>query len=444
MNEKQNVLLLNDSFPPLIDGVANTVVNYARNLPEYGFCPTVITPDHPEAEDKVFPFEVVRYPSIDLRNRTGGYMAGLPFSPEVAGKLEGRSVDVIHAHCPVVSTLLARELRPIMDAPIVLTYHTKFDIDIANLVHSKVIQAGTRHALVKNISACDEVWAVSQGAADNLRSMGFEGSIQIMPNGVDLPRGQASDAKITEATKEYDLPPQIPLFLFVGRIMWYKGLRIILDALAMLREKNLDFRMVFIGSGQDLEAVKAYTKALNLERQVIFTGAIHDREALRAWYSRGDLFLFPSTFDTNGLVVREAAACSLGAVLIRGSAAAEGVADGENAILIEENAASMCAALEKLCSTPARMKALGEAACKELYMSWEEAVAIAARRYEEIIELYRGGHFSVNRQPVEELLRAGGEAMEDLARIQAATRHFNDTLTERVHEHRSALHNHLF
>ena len=36
-----------------------------------------------------------------------------------------------------------------------------------------------------------------------------------------------------------------------------------------------------------------------------------DREILRAWNTRADLFLFPSTFDTNGLVVREAAACGL-------------------------------------------------------------------------------------------------------------------------------------
>ena len=72
---------------------------------------------------------------------------------------------------------------------------------------------------------------------------------------------------------------------------------------------------------------------------------MHDREIVRAWYTRADLLLFPSTFDTNGLVVREAAACGLGSLLVRGSCAAEGITDGRNGILIEENAASLAAVL---------------------------------------------------------------------------------------------------
>lgn len=53
----------------------------------------------------------------------------------------------------------------------------------------------------------------------------------------------------------------------------------------------------------------------------IFVGPVYDRDILRAWNTRADLFLFPSTFDTNELVVSETAAC----VLIEGSCAAEGL-----------------------------------------------------------------------------------------------------------------------
>lgn len=87
--------------------------------------------------------------------------------------------------------------------------------------------------------------------------------------------------------------------------------------------------MVFIGSGADAAEVQEYAKPLG--SKCIFTGAISQRETLRAWYCRADLFLFPSSYDTNGLVVREAAACDLAAVLIDGSCAAEGVTDGVTA-----------------------------------------------------------------------------------------------------------------
>ena len=55
MNNK-TICLLNDSFPPLIDGVANAVVNYAENLRESGDTPIVITPAHPQADDRPFPY----------------------------------------------------------------------------------------------------------------------------------------------------------------------------------------------------------------------------------------------------------------------------------------------------------------------------------------------------------------------------------------------------
>ena len=45
---------------------------------------------------------------------------------------------------------------------------------------------------MSNISACDEVWAVSHGAGENLRSLGYQGDIVVMENGVDFPRGAAA------------------------------------------------------------------------------------------------------------------------------------------------------------------------------------------------------------------------------------------------------------
>ena len=45
MPEPYSISLLNDSFPPLIDGVANTVVNYARELTKLGDRAIVVTPD---------------------------------------------------------------------------------------------------------------------------------------------------------------------------------------------------------------------------------------------------------------------------------------------------------------------------------------------------------------------------------------------------------------
>ena len=413
---EQAICLLNDSFPPVIDGVANAVMNYARCLHDEGTqTGVVITPDCPDNEDSQFPYPIFRYPSLDLRKETG-YMAGIPFAPELLRQLEPYSVRLLHAHCPIVSTMVARELRQVLDVPLVLTYHTKFDIDIANVIRSKALQEGSKRALLENINACDEVWAVSRGAAENLRSLGYEGDCIVMHNGVDLPRGRVSQEAIQAATAGFDLPEDIPCYLFVGRIMWYKGLKIILDALAALQAEKKEFRMVFVGGGGDFDEVKAYSESLNLGSRVFFAGPVHDREALRAWYCRADLFLFPSTFDTNGLVVREAAACGLGSVLVAGSCAAEDVEGGRNGLLIEENSNSLAQCLRSL--DQKAIRSIGEHAQKELYLSWSDAVKIAMERYEIVIDRYKSGFYAPHKKHMEPVFRANGELMEGLARLE--------------------------
>jgi len=100
-------------------------------------------------------------------------------------------VALLHSHCPVMSTYMARQLRQIADVPIIFTYHTKFDVDIANVLKGASLQNACKKVLVSNISACDEVWVVSQGAGENLQSIGYEGDYVVMPNGVDMPLGKA-------------------------------------------------------------------------------------------------------------------------------------------------------------------------------------------------------------------------------------------------------------
>ena len=426
MSEKTGICLLNDSFPPVIDGVANAVVNYAQRLTERGDAVTVATPAVPGADDSAFPFPVLRYPSFDTRKKLG-YVSGRPFSPELAARLQREGVGVLHTHCPIVSTFLARELRDVVDAPIVLTYHTKFDIDIAKAVRGKLPRESAIHALVQNISACDEVWTVSHGAGENLRSLGYQGDYLVMPNGVDLPRGRLTPEEIQAVTASYDLPEDVPCFLFVGRLMWYKGIRIILDALAALRDQGQPFRMVFLGGGMDEADIRKYTEALGLSDRCLFPGSVRDRQALRAWYCRADLFLFPSTFDTNGLVVREAAACGLPAVLIRGSCAAEDVTDGVTGFLIEENAPSMAACLTALLPNPEKLHSVGKAAEEKLYLSWSDAVDHAAARYETVIERYRSGQRRKSTLP-DEMFRSVGELMALSGQISA----FGEELTQEL------------
>ena len=439
-----NICLLNDSFPPVIDGVANTVMNYARVLSEMdGMSSIVGTPRYPKADYTCYPYKVVPYQSFNIAKFVEGYRAGNPLALRELNKLADFGPDIIHTHCPAMSTVMARALRNETGAPIVFTYHTKFDEDIAKAVKLHFLQEAGARILVNNISACDEVWAVSHGAGENLRSLGYEGEYRVVVNGVDFPKGRTTEEEAIEVCKDFDLPAEVPVFLFVGRIMAYKGLPLILDALKILSENQYDFRMVFIGGGMDLEEMKKKALAYGLRvdtvnkdgtirseggaegksGKVIFTGPIRDRQALRAWNTRAHLFLFPSTYDTNGIVVREAAACGLASVLIEGSCAAEEITDERNGFLIPQEPEAMAAILEKICENPDLAGTVGENAMNEIYLSWDDSVKTAAGYYEELIEKKKAGLLIPRKKEISDRVLDAAALVDDAYRaIEKASR----------------------
>lgn len=395
------VCLLNDSFPPVIDGVANVVMNYAKIMQEENLAEVMVgTPRYPDTDYNQYPYKVVPYHSFDTTKIVKGYRAGNPLDIKEISDMVEFAPDIIHSHCPISSTVLARMLRANTSAPLIFTYHTKFDVDIAKAVKAKFIQKEAIKALVGNIEACDEVWVVSQGAGENLKSLGYEGEYRVVSNGVDFAKGRVENSIVKEVTKDYDLPENVPVFLFVGRIIKYKGLPMIIDALAKIDSKGTDFRMVFVGSGPDEEELKESAKKLGLDKKCIFVGPIYDRNVLRAWNTRADLFLFPSTYDTNGIVVREAAACGLASVLIKGSCAAEGITHNRNGFLIEENADSMAMLLLEVSKDLNHVRNVGQNAMDEIYISWEDSVHAAYDRYEQVLDNKKSGMYKSKRQIV--------------------------------------------
>lgn len=405
------VCLLNESFPPVIDGVVNVMMNYAEYLQKDFGAPVIVgTPSYPDADYGKYDYPVVAYPSIDTAAITNGYRAGVPFAEKEIAQLASFGPDIIHTHCPAASTVIARILREQTDAPVVLTYHTKYDIDIRRYMKPKFAADECIRAMVGNIEACDEIWTVSRGAGESLKEIGFTGEYRVMNNGVDFPKGRADEKSTAALAAQYDLPEGVPVLLFVGRMISYKGIPLILDALKRLSESGQDFRMVFVGKGPDLELFQKRAREYGLADtestpgKCIFTGPIYDRDVLRAWNTRADLFLFPSTFDTNGLVVREAAACGLACVLIRGSCAAEGITDGQNGFLIDETYEAMAALLQNVLGDLPKLHAIGERAMEELYLSWQTCVAAAFDRYNAILDLKRSGKLPRRKAQATDLL----------------------------------------
>ena len=320
-----------------------------------------------------------------------GYRAGNPFDMKSLTRLGRKNFDILHVHCPAASGLLARLMRVSKTryVPIVFTYHTKFDVELNKYFPFTPVRRISTAFLLANIRAADEVWVVSKVAGENLRQLGYAGEFRVMENGTDFARGRASDAAVGKLKEELGIADQAPVFLFVGRIQWYKGLRLYLDAFRRYLDSGRKGHLVIVGSGQELPEVKAYAQELGVTDACCFPGMVSDRELLRTYYSMASLFLLVNTFDTSGIVVKEAAACDLPSVVLEDSGPSEGMTDGRNGLIIQNDAEELCGIMEKAADDPEGIRLIGTAAGKELYLSWEDAVGRARQRYEEIVEKFR-------------------------------------------------------
>ena len=382
---KLKVGLLNDSFPPIIDGVAAATKAYADNIHNKLGEAVVIVPKYPHVVDD-YDYKVFRYHSVPS-DKMIGYRAGNPFSPKIVSEIRDEKLDILHIHCPFASGTMARVLCAAKRCrvPKVFTYHTKFNTDIKTRVKFKQIQRIAHKFVLSNINHMDEVWVVSEKTAEDLREFGYKGKYRVMRNGTDFKKGKANDEQIGEIDRVFRLQPDETVFIFVGRMMWYKNVKIILDSLKIVKDNGHKFRMFFIGDGRDRGAIEKYAELCDLKKEAVFIGEICDREKLRAFYSRSDLLIFPSTYDTCGLVVMEAAACDCPSLLARNSCAAETINENIDGYLCEENAESCAEAIISAISDPKKLKQTGKNAAETVYYPWDKAVEEAYKRYEEIL-----------------------------------------------------------
>lgn len=387
LERKLKVGIGTDAFPPTTDGISNVAQSYAQQINSGLGEAVVITPKNPNAQDYKYNYEIFRYKSLWVPSKEG-YAVGWPFKDELHQAIIDMNFDILHSHAPLATSFYFKRVIEKKKIPTVLTYHTKYEYDIQKRVPTKWGKNYASNFILKNINAADEVWVTSAGSVDSLRKLGYEGDYIVMPNGCDLPTISVSDDDIHKLKKQYNVPCGVPIFIYSGRMIWYKNIELILDACAMLKKSGINFKLIMLGFGADELAIKNHIRKSGIAGNVIWTGKILDRKKMQDYYAMSDILLFPSVFDTNGLVVREAAACQTPSLLVRNSCAAEGIEDGKTGFLCMESAHSIARTLESIVSNTALLRTIGKNAQSGIYISWEDAVKKAYDRYQIVIDKF--------------------------------------------------------
>ena len=376
----------NDSFQPVMDGVANVTKNYAYWLNKKHGKSYVITPSFPDYHDNE-EFQVFRYFSVPVPTRPP-YRFGIPqLDFSIKKNIIDIPFDIVHAHSPFSSGKLALNIARKRGIPIVATFHSKFYDDFKEVVKLDSVAKFAVKLVINFFNSVDYVWTVNESSVQTLRDYGFKGNITVVNNGTDFSSNDNIE-KLKEKADNYLTTRSSELtFLFVGQHIWQKNLRMLIKSLHHLQEQGIEFKMIFVGSGYAEDEMKNLVKELQLDQSVKFLGLITDRELLKSIFCRANLFLFPSLYDTGGIVVQEAAAVGCPSLAIANSNVAEQIIDDYNGFLTEDDPKIFAAKIAESITTPDKLFQIGRNAQKTICKSWETIIDEVKDHYLEIIRL---------------------------------------------------------
>ena len=388
------ILLTTESSLPYLSGVTVSVDALARGLRSLGHEVLVLAPrpavgEIPSAVGSPGPEPAYAWlPSYQPPFvAPAGYRmpVPMPWSDAVDTARRFRP-EIVHAHSPFVTGLLARRLARGAEAPLVFTHHTRF----ADYRHYLGPLAGPGAAVTDAYlrrfwSACAAVIAPSSDLAEEIRRRMPAERVHVIPTGVDVAAIRALAA--VDPRPDAGWPENAVVVASLGRLAPEKSPMTLLESVAVAAAASLRLRLLVIGGGPSEQELRRRAGRPDLTGRVAFTGGLARPDAL-ARLAAADLFAFASRTETQGLVLAEALAAGLPAVAVDGPGVRDSVRDGIDGIVVPATPATGLAdrlgtALASLADDEPRRARMAQRAGADA-----DRFAVE-RRVEETLELYR-------------------------------------------------------
>ena len=140
--------------------------------------------------------------------------------------------------------------------------------------------------------------------------------------------------------------------------------------------------MLYVGSGQNETKLRKRINKLDINDKVILCGKVTDREVLAKYYSRADLMLFPSAYDSSSIVQIEAASQKTPVLFLENTATACMIEDNFNGFLSKFDADAYAQKILEIIDNRDLYNSVCENAFNTLYKTWDNTV-------EEVFDLYK-------------------------------------------------------
>jgi glycogen(starch) synthase len=314
MKNELSVMMLSWEFPPrVIGGISPHVYFLSKSLAKQGVKVYVVTCDFPDAPAhevidgvEVYRIDSYKTPAPDFA--TWVYLMNLNMQKETAAltrKLADK-IDVFHAHDWLVANA-GIGLKHIFRKPLLVTMHST-EIGRREGTHT------TTEKMIHETEAwlAYEAWKViccSDYMIQHVKwAFGLPSDKLVMvPNGVNTHCYDSSNGvNDSKAFRIKFALPEEKIVLYVGRLVYEKGIHILINAVPKILSK-VDAKFIIVGSGYMKEQLLNIVRSMGLEHKVLFEGFL-DEETLVKLQKIADVSVVPSLFEPFGIVALEAMA----------------------------------------------------------------------------------------------------------------------------------------
>ena len=258
-----------------------------------------------------------------LRKRNGDFAAQVTQKCIVKNKL---SFNLVHAHFIWPSGQVAVKLKEEYGTKIIVTGH---GFDVYSLPFKSPFWKQSTLTILKK---ADGLITVSESNLNHIRKLGFDGEVEVIPNGVSFDKFHPIDKM--KARDALGLPNDKKIVLAVGNLVTVKNHKTLINAVFELHKKEKDVLLYIIGKGDLEKKLKLQINQLNASEYIKLIGAKPHSE-LSLWMNAANVFALPSYSESFGIVSIEALACGCPVVSTRNGGSEEIIISDDYGFLVK-------------------------------------------------------------------------------------------------------------
>jgi glycosyltransferase involved in cell wall biosynthesis len=333
-----------NAYNPTISGVVRSVGSFRKALTEMGHNVFIFSPQTEDyIDDEPFIF---RYPSLDFPQFPDLPFV-IPISSSIDHILPSLKMDLIHSHHPVLLGQTAAHNSAKYNLPLVFTFHSRYweYSRYAGSFGQDFIKDQIDNILCDYIQKCHHIITPSDSLRQILKEeYGFSEQITTIPTGINVGLFESLNRQTERQKRKWN---DDIVLISAGRLAIEKNWDTLMEAAALVMEKNPKVRLVLLGDGGERKKLHKKARKLGIAGRVEMPGGV-DLDKVGNYLVAADIFCFASVAEAQGLVTLEAMAAGLPVAAVDGSGTRDILENGIQGFMTTNDAAALAQGIEKL------------------------------------------------------------------------------------------------